>query len=150
MDGVLGLLGLADRAGTPLRLDLDADYWVLPHWNTGLRSTATNLMPASPSADAYPDVRQPRLEQYSLTWSNTVLPTDGTRWRLALQGGASLGGVGPYDNTRGVPVRGSCGCYIAAGMASSNALVTEIGLAATHKSKKRNGPWLVLRGGYQQ
>lgn len=47
-------------------------------------------------------------------------------------------------------MRGSCGYYTAAEMASSKALVTEIGLAATHKNKKQGGPWLMLRGGYRQ
>jgi len=146
-----GLLGLADRAGTPyLGLDLDVDYWVLPRWSTGLRGTFTGLMPASPSADVYPNARQPRLEQYSLTWSSHVLLADGTRWRLALQGGAGLGGLGLYDNSRGVPTRGNCGCTTAAEVASATALVTEIGLAATHKSKSPGGPWLMLRGGYRQ
>ncbi len=141
-----GLLGLADRAGTPyMGLDVDVDYWVLPRWSTGLRGTVTGLMPADPSPEYYAGVLQPRLEQYSLTWSNNVLLADGPRWRLALQGGAGLGGVGLYDNARGVPVRGSCGCNTAAEMASSTALVTEIGLAAIHKGKGQRGPWFTLR-----
>ncbi len=146
-----GLLGQADRAGTPyLGLDLAVEYWLLPRWSTGVRGTATGLMPAPASAEFYAGVGQPRLEQYSLAWSNTVLLADGPRWRLALQGGAGLGVTGLYDNARGVPVRGGCGCYTAGKVAAATGLITEIGWAATHKGKDGEGPWLSVRGGYRQ
>ena len=40
--GYLGVLGAADRQGTPyVGGDVEAYYWVLPRWSTGLRVTGT-------------------------------------------------------------------------------------------------------------
>jgi hypothetical protein len=147
----MGLLGLADRRGTPyVGGDLEGGYWLRPRWSTGLRGTITGQMPATGAGELYGAVAQPRLMLYSVTWSNNLLLTDGLRWRLAAQIGAGLGGVNLYDKARQVPIKGSCGCTEAEKIASATAPVTEVGLAATYKLHGKDAPWLTVRGGYRQ
>lgn len=149
--GYMGLLGAADRQGTPyVGGDLEAYYWLRPRWSSGLRGTFTGEMPAPGAAETYAGASQPRLMLYSVTWSNSLLLADGRTWRLALQVGAGLGGVNLYDKARQVPVKGSCGCTEAEKIASATMPVTEAGLAATYKLKGKNAPWLTLRGAYRQ
>jgi len=151
--GYLGVLGAADRRGTPyVGGDLEAYYWLRPRWSTGLRGTVTGEMPAPDApAELYAGAAQPRLRLYSIAWSNSVLLADGPRWRLALLAGAGLGGVNLYDKARQVQAKGQrCGCTTAELMASATAPVTEVGLAATYKLKRTEGPWLTVRGGYRQ
>ena len=150
--GYLGLLGAADRQGTPyVGGDLEAYYWLRPRWSTGLRGTFTGEMaaPGAP-AETYAGASQPRLMLYSVTWNNSMLLADGHTWRLALQLGVGLGGVNLYDKAKQVPVKGSCGCTEAEKIASTTAPVTEVGLAATYKLKGKEAPWLTVRGGYRQ
>jgi hypothetical protein len=148
----MGVLGLADRSGTPyVGGELAGGYWLRPRWSTGLRGTITGEMPARTSIEAsQPLVSQPRVQLYSVTWSNNLLLTDGPTWRLALQAGAGLGGLNLYDKAQQVPVKGSCGCTTAKKIASTTAPVTEIGLAATYKLRGKDAPWLTLHGGYRQ
>ena len=147
----MGLLGLADRRGTPYAGgDLEGSYWLRPRWSTGLRGTITGQMPTRSANELYGNVAQPRLMLYSVTWSNNLLLTDGLRWRLAVQVGAGLGGVNLYDKARQAPIKGSCGCTEAEKMASATAPVTEVGLAATYKLRGSDSPWLTVRGGYRQ
>ena len=151
--GYLGLLGAADRQGTPyLGGDLEAYYWLRPRWATGLRSTVTGKMPVpNAPAERYAGTSQPLLQLFSVTWNNTLLLADAPRWRLTLQVGAGLGGVNLYDKARQVQAKGQrCGCTTAERMASATAPVTEVGLAATYKPKRPDGPWLTVRGGYRQ
>ena len=147
----LGLLGLADRRGTPyLGGDLEGGYWVRPRWSTGLRGTMTGEMPARAVAEVYGGVSQPRIMLYSVTWSNSLLLADGPTWRLAVQAGIGLGGSNLYDKDRQVPMKGSCGCTTAEKIASATSPITEVGLAATYKLRGKDAPWLTLRGGYRQ
>ncbi|MBO2008531.1 hypothetical protein [Hymenobacter negativus] len=147
----MGLLGLADRRGTPyVGGDLEGGYWVHPRWNTGLRGTITGQMPAHAVAEGFGGVLRPLVMLYSVTWSNSLLLSDGPTWRLALQAGIGLGGANLYDKNRQVPVKGSCGCTTAEKIASATSPITEIGLAATYKLRSNNAPWLTLRGGYRQ
>ncbi|MDB5234263.1 MAG: hypothetical protein JWR44_1256 [Hymenobacter sp.] len=151
--GYLGVLGLSDRRGTPyVGGDLEGSYWLRPRWSTGLRGNITGEMPAPASAlaEMYGGASQPRLQLYSVTWSNSLLLADGPTWRLALQVGAGLGGVNLYDKARQVPIKGRCGCTEAEKIASATAPVTEVGLAGTYKMKGQDAPWLTLRGGYRQ
>ena len=151
--GYVGLLGMSDRRGTPyVGGDLEGYYWLRPRWSIGLRGTLTGEMPAtSGPIELYAGASQPRLLAYSITWSNSLLLTDGPRWRLALQAGAGLGGVNLYDKARQVQVKGQgCGCTEAEKVASATAPVTEVGLTATYKLRGKNVPWLTVRSGYRQ
>lgn len=151
--GYIGLLGMTDRRGTGyLGGDLQGYYWLLPRWSTGLRGTFTGEMPAADApAEVYVGTAQPRLLLYSITWNNSVVLADGPRWRWALQAGAGLGGANLYDKARQVQAKGRrCGCTTAELMASATAPVAEVGLAATYKLKRADGPWLTLHGTYRQ
>lgn len=149
--GYIGVLGVRDRQNTPyLGGDLEAYYWLWPRWSTGLRGTITGEMPTQAPAELYANVGQPRLQLYSVTWSNNLLLADTHAWRLALQVGAGLGGVNLYDKARQVPTKGGCGCTEAEKMATATAPITEVGLAATYKLKGKEAPWLTVRGGYRQ
>ncbi|MBF9223427.1 hypothetical protein [Hymenobacter ruricola] len=151
--GYAGLLGATDRRGTPYAgFDLEGYYWVGPRWSAGLRGTLTAEMPvASAPAEVYAGAAQPRVMLYSVTFSTNLLLKDNTRWRLAVQAGAGLGGANLYDNARQVSVKGGgCGCTHAERIAMTAAPVSEVGLAATYKLKSKNAPWLTLRGGYRQ
>ena len=153
LGGYFGVLGAADRRGTPyVGGDLEAYYWLQPRWSGGLRGTFTGEMPAAGATpEAYAGAAQPRLMLYSITWSNSLLLADAPRWRLAMQAGAGLGGVNLYDKARQVQTKGqSCGCTHAELMASATTPVVEVGLAATYKLKGSDAPWLTLRGGYRQ
>ena len=147
----MGLLGLADRRGTPyVGGDVEGSYWVLPRWSTGVRGTLTGQMPTRAVAEGYNNVTQPRIMLYSVTWSNNLLLADGPTWRLAAQAGVGLGGANLYDKARQVPVKGGCGCTTAEKIAAATSPVTEVGLAATYKLRGKEAPWLTVRGGYRQ
>ena len=151
--GSVGLLGVSDRAGTPyLGMDLEAHYWLLPRWSAGLRGSFTGEMPAaSASAEVYAGAAQPRLLLFSATWSNQLLLAETTRWRLAAEAGAGLGGASLYDQAQQVQQKGQrCGCTTAKRLATAVAPITELGLAATYKLRRADGPWLTVRGGYRQ
>lgn len=151
--GSVGLLGVSDRAGTPyLGMDAEAHYWLLPRWSTGLRGSFTGEMPAvGASAEVYANAAQPRLLLFSATWNNQLLLAETTRWRLAAEVGAGLGGASLYDKAQQVQQPGQrCGCTTARRLATAVAPVAELGLAATYKIKHVDGPWLTVRGGYRQ
>lgn len=150
LGGYLGLLGLADRQGTPYAgMELEGYYWLAPRWSTGLRGSITGQMPVGASEEWYAGVSQPRLSVVGVLWSNNLLLTDRSRWRLALQAGAGVGIVNLYDKARQVPIKGSCGCTKAEQIASGTSPITELGLAATYKLKGKEAPWLTVRGGYR-
>ena len=151
--GSIGLLGVSDRAGTPyLGMDAEAHYWLLPRWSAGLRGSFTGEMPvASASTEVYANAAQPRLLLFSATWNNQLLLAETTRWRLAAEVGAGLGGVNLYDKAQQVQQSGQrCGCTTAKRLDTAMAPVTELGLAATYKLRRVDGPWLTVRGGYRQ
>ena len=151
--GSVGLLAASDRAATPyLGLDAEAHYWLLPRWNAGLRGSITGQMPAANTpADVYAGAAQPRLLFFSATWNNQLLLADGPRWRLAAELGAGLGGASLFDNAQRVQQQGRrCGCTTARRLATAVAPVTELGLAATYKLRRAEGPWLTVRAGYRQ
>lgn len=151
--GTIGLLGVSDRAGTPyLGMDLEAHYWLLPRWSTGLRGSFTGEMPAaSAPAEVYVGAAQPRLLLFSATWNNQLLLAETTRWRLAAEVGAGLGGASLYDKAQQVQRSGQgCGCTTAKRLDTAVAPVTELGLVASYKLKRADGPWLTVRGGYRQ
>lgn len=151
--GSVGLLALSDRAATAyLGLDMEAHYWLLPHWSTGLRGSFTGQMPAAPApAEAYAGAAQPRLLLFSATWHNQLLLADNARWRLTAEAGAGLGGASLYDKAQQVQQSGQrCGCTTARRLATAVAPITELGLAATYKLRRADGPWLTVRGGYRQ
>lgn len=151
--GSVGLLGVSDRAGTRyLGMDMEAHYWLLPRWSAGLRGSFTGEMPAANApAEVYAGAAQPRLLLFSATWNNQLLLAESTRWRLAAEVGAGLGGASLYDKAQQVQTSGQrCGCTTARRLATAVAPVTELGLAATYKIKHVDGPWLTVRGGYRQ
>ena len=154
--GSVGLLGIADKVGTPyLGLDAEAHYWVLPRWSAGLRGSYTAQMPvANAPVDTYAGAVQPRLALFSATWNNQLLLAESTRWRLAAEVGAGLGGASLYDKAQQVQQKGQrCGCSTATTakrLDTAVAPVSEVGLAATYKLRRVDGPWLTVRGGYRQ
>ena len=151
--GSVGLLGVSDRAGTPyLGMDAEAHYWLLPRWSAGLRGSFTGQMPAANApAEVYAGAAQPRLVLFSATWNNQLLLAESPRWRLTAEVGAGLGGASLYDKAQQVQQSGRrCGCTTAKRLATAVAPVTELGLAATYKLKRVDGPWLTVRGGYRQ
>ena len=151
--GSVGLLGMSDRAGTPyLGMDAGVHYWLLPRWSAGLRGSFTGEMPAANAlAEVYAGAAQPRLLLFSATWNNQLLLAESTRWRLAAEVGAGLGGASLYDKAQQVQTSGQrCGCTTARRLNTAVAPVTELGLAATYKIKHVDGPWLTVRGGYRQ
>lgn len=154
--GSISLLGISDRMGTPyLGMDVEAHYWLLPRWSVGLRGSITGQMPAgSAPAERYAGAAQPRLLLFSATWNNQLLLADGPRWRLAAELGAGLGGANLYDKAQQVMQQQGQGCGCTATTAkrldTAIAPVTELGLAATYKLKRVDGPWLTVRGGYRQ
>ena len=148
-----GLLGVADRSGTRyLGFESEVHYWVLPRWSTGLRGSLTGEMPtANAAAEVYAGATQPRLQLFSATWNNQLLLAESTRWRLAAEVGAGLGGASLYDKAQQVQQRGrNCGCTTAKRLDTAVAPITELGLSATYKIKHVDGPWLTVRGGYRQ
>ena len=151
--GSVGLLGIADKVGTPyLGLDAEAHYWVLPRWSAGLRGSYTAQMPvANAPVDTYAGAVQPRLALFSATWNNQLLLAESTRWRLAAEVGAGLGGANIYDKAQQVRQTGQgCNCTTSKRLDTAIAPVTELGLAAIYKLKRADGPWLTVRGGYRQ
>ncbi|GAB3860381.1 hypothetical protein GCM10028822_38180 [Hymenobacter terrigena] len=153
MGGSIGLLGATDRAATPyLGVEAEAHYWLLPRWSAGLRGSFTGEMPAAHApAEVYAGAAQPRLVLFSATWNNQLLLAENTRWRLAAEVGAGLGGASLYDNAQQVQRKGQgCGCTTAKRLDTAVAPVTELGLMATYKLRRIDGPWLTLRGGYRQ
>lgn len=151
--GSVGLLGVSDRAGTPyLGMDAEAHYWLLPRWSAGLRGSFTGEMPAAYApAEVYAGAAQPRLALFSATWNNQLLLAESTRWRLTTEVGAGLGGASLYDKAQQVQQKGQrCGCTTARRLATAVTPVSELGLAATYKLKRADGPWLTVRGGYRQ
>jgi hypothetical protein len=151
--GSMGLLGATDRAATPyLGMEVEAHYWLLPRWSTGLRGSYTGEMPAANApAEVYAGAAQPRLLLFSATWNNQLLLAESTRWRLAAEAGAGLGGASLYDKAQQVQRKGQgCGCTTAKRLDTAVAPVTELGLMATYKLRRIDGPWLTLRGGYRQ
>ena len=151
--GSIGLLALSDRAATPyLGIDAEAHYWLLPRWSAGLRGSYTGEMPAANApAEVYAGAAQPRLVLFSATWNNQLLLAENSRWRLAAEVGVGLGGASLYDKAQQVQNSGQrCGCTTAKRLDTAVAPVTELGLAATYKLKRADGPWLTVRGGYRQ
>ena len=151
--GSVGLLGVRDRAATPyLGVDGEAHYWLLPRWSTGLRGSYTGEMPAANApAEVYAGAAQPRLVLFSATWNNQLLLAESARWRLAAEVGAGIGGVNLYDKAQRVQQTGQpCGCTTAKRLDTAVAPVTELGLAATYKLRRPDGPWLTVRGGYRR
>lgn len=151
--GFVGLLGATDRAGTPyVGMDGEAHYWLLPRWSTGLRGSFTGEMPVGTAPpEAYAGAAQPRLLLFSAIWNNQLLLAETFRWRLVAEVGAGLGGASLYDKAQQVPQKGrGCGCTTAKRLATAVAPVSEIGLAATYKLRRINGPWLTVRGGFRQ
>ena len=151
--GSIGLLALSDRAATAyLGIDAEAHYWLLPRWSTGLRGSYTGEMPAANApAEVYAGAAQPRLVLFSASWNNQLLLAENSRWRLAAEVGAGLGGASLYDKAQQVQNSGQrCGCTTAKRLDTAVAPVTELGLAATYKLKRADGPWLTVRGGYRQ
>ncbi|GAA4038913.1 hypothetical protein GCM10022409_25720 [Hymenobacter glaciei] len=151
--GSVGLLGMSDRTSTPyLGMDAEAHYWLLPRWSAGLRGSYTGQMPAANTpADAYAGAAQPRLVLFSATWTNQLLLAENARWRLAAEVGAGLGGASLYDKAQQVQSSNQpCGCTTAKRLDTAVAPVSELGLAATYKLKRADGPWLTVRGGYRQ
>ena len=154
--GSVGLLGATDRAATPyLGMDAEAHYWLLPRWSAGLRASYTGQMPtASAPAEVYAGAAQPRLVLFSATWNNQLLLVESTRWRLVAEVGAGLGGASLYDKAQQVQQKGQrCGCSTATTakrLDTAVAPVSEVGLAATYKLRRVDGPWLTVRGGYRQ
>ena len=151
--GSVGLLAASDRAATPyLGLEAEAHYWLLPRWSAGVRGSFTGRMPAANApADVYAGAAQPRLLLFSATWNNQLLLAENSRWRLAAELGAGLGGASLYDKAQQVQQRGQgCGCTTAKRLGTAIAPVTELGLAATYKLRRADGLWLTVRGGYRQ
>ena len=151
--GSVGLLGATDRAATPyLGVDAEAHYWLLPRWSAGLRGSYTGQMPApSAPAEQFAGAAQPRLVLFSATWTNQLLLAETSRWRLAAEVGAGLGGASLYDKAQQVRQKGQgCGCTTAKRLDTAVAPATEVGLAATYKLRRADGPWLTVRGGYRQ
>lgn len=151
--GSVGLLGISDRANTLyLGVDLETHYWLLPRWSAGLRGSYTGEMPAaSAPAEVYAGAAQPRLVLFSATWNNQLLLVENSRWRLVAEVGAGLGGASLYDKAQQVQQKGqNCGCTTAKRLDTAVAPTTELGLAATYKLKRIDGPWLTVRGGYRQ
>ncbi|MCI1188419.1 hypothetical protein MON38_13395 [Hymenobacter sp. DH14] len=151
--GSVGLLGASDRLSTPyLGMDTEAHYWLLPRWSAGLRGSYTGEMPAATApAEVYGGAAQPRLLLFSATWNNQLLLAESTRWRLVAEVGAGLGGASLYDKAQQVQRKGqNCGCTTAKRLDTAVAPVTELGLAATYKLKRIDGPWLTVRGGFRQ
>jgi hypothetical protein len=106
--------------------------------------------PAAP-AEVYAGAAQPRLLLFSATWNNQLLLAESPRWRVAAEVGAGLGGASLYDRAQQVQVKGqSCGCTTAKRLDTAVAPVTEVGLMATYKLKRSDGPWLTVRGGHRQ
>lgn len=154
LGGFIGVLGAADRAGTPyLGMDADAHYWLLPRWSVGVRGGFTGEMPAaSAPADVYAGAAQPRLLLFSATWNNQLVLAETTRWRLVAEVGGGLGGASLYDKAQQVHQSGrNCGCTTAKRLDTAVAPVSEVGLAATYKLLRHvDGPWLTVRGGFRQ
>ena len=153
LGGFVGLLGISDRIGTPyLGMDVEAHYWLLPRWSIGLRSSFTGQMPAaSAPAEIYAGATQPRLGLFSATWNNQLLLAETTRWRLAAEVGAGLGGASLYDRAQQVQQKGQrCGCTTAKRLDTAVAPVSEVGLTATYKLQCVGAPWLTVHGGYRQ
>ena len=151
--GSLGLLGLSDRTATPYAgVDLEAHYWLLPRWAPGLRGSVTGAMPTNnASPEQYAGAAQPRVLLFSATVYNQLLLADGRRWRLTAEAGAGLAGASLYDKAQQVQNPNQrCGCTSARRLATAVAPATELGLAATYKLKRTEGPWLTVRGGYRQ
>ena len=151
--GSIGLLGVLDRASNLyLGMDVEAHYWLLPRWSVGLRSNWTGEMPvANAPAERYAGAAQPRLVLFSATWNNQLLLAESSRWRLAAEVGAGLGGASVYDKAQQVQQSGHrCSCTTAKRLDTAVAPVSELGLAATYKLKRADGPWLTVRGGYRQ
>ena len=151
--GSIGLLGASDRAGTRYAGgELEAHYWLLPRWSAGLRGGITGEMPApSAPAEVYAGAAQPRLLLFSATWNNQLLVAESARWRVAAEVGAGLGGASLYDKAQQVQAKGQgCGCTTAKRLDTAVAPVTEVGLMATYKLKRSDGPWLTVRGGHRQ
>lgn len=151
--GSVGLLGVTDRVGTPyLGMDIEAHYWLLPRWSSGLRGSFTGEMPAANApVEVYAGAAQPRLLLFSATWNNQLLLAESTRWRLVAEAGAGLGGASLYDKAQQVQRRGqNCGCTTAKRLDTAVAPVTELGLVTIYKLKRIDGPWLTIRGSYRQ
>jgi hypothetical protein len=151
--GSMGLLGASDRGGTRYAgVEMEGHYWLLPRWSAGLRGSVTGEMPApSVPAEVYAGAAQPRLLLFSATWSNQLLLAESARWRVMAEVGAGLGGASLYDKAQQVQQKGQgCGCTTARRLDTAVAPVTEVGLAATYKLKRSDGPWLTVRGGYRQ
>ena len=153
LGGSVGLLGISDRAGTPyLGMDMEAHYWLLPRWSAGLRGSYTGEMPAaSAPAEVYAGAAQPRLVLFSATWNNQLLLAENSRWRLVAEVAGGLGGASLYDKAQQIHQTGrNCGCTTAKRLDTAVAPVTELGLAATYKLRRIEGPWLTVRGSYRQ
>ena len=154
LGGSVGLLAASDRAHTPyVGMDAEAHYWLLPRYSVGLRGSFTGEMPAADApAEVYAGAAQPRLMLFSATWNNQILLAENTRWRLAAEVGAGLGGASLYDKAQQVQQKGKgCGCTTAKRLSTAVAPISEIGLAATYKLMRRSdGPWLTVRGGFRQ
>ena len=151
--GSVGLLGVSDRSGTPyLGLDAEAHYWLHPRWSAGLRGSYTGEMPATGApAEVYAGAAKPRLVLFSAIWNNQILLVDGMRWRMTAEVGVGLGGASLYDKAQQVQQQGQgCGCTTAKRLSTAVAPATEVGLAATYKLRRADGPWLTVRGGYRQ
>jgi hypothetical protein len=153
LGGSMGLLGAVDGAGAHyLGAEAEAHYWLLPRWSAGLRGSVTGEMPA-PAAptEVYAGAAQPRLLLFSATWHNQLLLTESPRWRVAAEVGAGLGGASLYNKAQQVQQKGQgCGCTTAKRLDTAVAPVTEVGLMATYKLKRSDGPWLTVRGGHRQ
>lgn len=152
-----GLLGLRDRSGTGyLGGDLEGYYFLASRWGTGLRGTFTGRMPAALPASSAEGAGRPLLEMYSVTWSNSLLLLDRPRWRVAALGGAGAGWLNLRDGNQQVPVNGGrsnyrdCGCKESKLLDTAFNPLTEVGLSATYKPRKADGPWLTVRGQYRQ
>ncbi|MBF9142894.1 hypothetical protein [Hymenobacter properus] len=153
LGGSMGLLGASDQAGARyLGAELEAHYWLRPRWSAGLRGSVTGEMPApSAPAEVYAGATQPRLLLFSATWHNQLLLAESPRWRVAAEVGAGLGGASLYDKAQQVQQKGQgCGCTTAKRLDTAVAPVTEVGLMATYKLKRSDGPWLTVRGGHRQ
>lgn len=151
--GSIGLLGARDRANTPyLGMDVEAHYWLQPRWGTGVRGSWTGEMPtANAPAEVYAGAAQPRLLLFSATWNNQLVLAETTRWRLAAEVGAGLGGASLYDKAQQVHRSGrNCGCTTAKRLDTAVAPVSELGFTATYKLQRVGAPWLTVHGGYRQ
>ena len=155
LGGYLGLMGLADRAGTPYGgMEMDAYYYLLPRLSMGLRGSFTGTSRPAGSPEAYAEAGDARVSLASISWNNRVLLSDQARWRVALEAGAGLGFVSLYDEDQQVTSNNSrnCGCddnTYAKRLNTTTGFITEAGVAVTYKLKG-DAPWLTLRAGRRQ